>query len=557
MGRLFLCGPLVRLCALNYVVKKSFFEQVMNSASIEESKSNFFWQVSALLGSLLILLPDLLQPFNNDIDIYQTMGWQLVHFHQLPYIGSWDQNFPGIAYFHAAIIFAFGTSPLAFRVITVLLLLGQSMTIFWLCQKWFSPRFAFFAAIFSATLYMSGSTWLSGQRDAIAGVFIFFAITLVYRSGLMDRTVRHRRSQLWAAFVSGLLMGAATMFRPTNALFLLALAVVLLYIHRRNSAARLLILGLGYFTFIFCSVLPYLFVPNGLQELYLATIRFNMDVYATKEYSSSLQILLHHREEIICDGIMVLWIIIRMLPRKIFLGRPESQLTRADKLLFLLFVISARFSIVVMGKYFVQHYAMLLALTAFFAADIVDQITSRLPHWLVRPLPLVACLAFGCIVYSQSYMPYFIDGIFQGVPDPIEYSYRRYPHGATEKFLNTSIVVDYLERHHVSGGRIECWGMTPAVYWRTHTASASRFTMMHPLVLEKPEGGITEYQHRWQREFIDSLLSVRPRYILIAENTMLLHSALYYEHTIPAFDSVLNANYVCDTTLPGLGDLSL
>src|SRR5580704_646395 len=76
-----------------------------------------------------ILAVVFLIPFNSDLDLHHTMGLALTQGH-LPYLGSWDNNFPGIVYFHALSILLFGKGYIGFRILDMLVHLGTAACIY-------------------------------------------------------------------------------------------------------------------------------------------------------------------------------------------------------------------------------------------------------------------------------------------------------------------------------------------------------------------------------------------------------------------------------------------
>src|SRR5687768_4732197 len=67
-----------------------------------------------LLIALPLFVPSLFVPMSSDNSIYQSMAYDLLQFGRMPYLGSWDQNFPGIVAIHAVVLAIFGGSDLAF-----------------------------------------------------------------------------------------------------------------------------------------------------------------------------------------------------------------------------------------------------------------------------------------------------------------------------------------------------------------------------------------------------------------------------------------------------------
>ncbi|HEX5315421.1 MAG TPA: glycosyltransferase family 39 protein, partial [Candidatus Kapabacteria bacterium] len=234
------------------------------------------------------------------------MGWQLAHFHQLPCIGTWAHSFPGIEYIHAAIILCFGTSPLALRVVVLILTWCESMLVFYLARRWFSERFAFYAAILSAAFYLWSGTWLSAQLDVFATFFILCGTAMILRWGSLNDRLPNIKSQRTLYALAGALFGLASSLRPTYALFAFALALVLILIWKHAAFRHILPFALGFAVVFFLTIVPYFFISGGIRELYFAAIRFNFDIYARPEYASPFRMLIHHRVELACDGILLL-----------------------------------------------------------------------------------------------------------------------------------------------------------------------------------------------------------------------------------------------------------
>src|SRR3954470_12414615 len=91
--------------------------------------------VPVLAISLAILLPELVVPFNHDSELYHSIGRLYSAFGRTPYLGSWDQNFPGIFYLHSAVIALFGTSPFAFRAVDIVAHLTTALLVAALVAK--------------------------------------------------------------------------------------------------------------------------------------------------------------------------------------------------------------------------------------------------------------------------------------------------------------------------------------------------------------------------------------------------------------------------------------
>jgi hypothetical protein len=106
----------------------------------------------AMLAVLAILALTLTYPFNNDNALYAYMADLLLK-GGLPYLGSWDQNFPGILLVHAPQILILGRSQLAFHIWDVLLQLVSAIYVYRIAERLGGKRSATLAAILSALYY--------------------------------------------------------------------------------------------------------------------------------------------------------------------------------------------------------------------------------------------------------------------------------------------------------------------------------------------------------------------------------------------------------------------
>ena len=499
-----------------------------------------------VMVSFFLLLPNILQPFNGDNDVFQTIGWQLVHFHQLPYLGSWDQNFPAIDFYHAAIIALFGTSPIVFRSVETLLILWNAMLIFWLSRRWYSEQRSFYASIIFAVLYIAGGIWFAGQRDVFAVLCITLATSIAFRYGLLTLDGPKRGIRTAAAFLAGLLFGVAIAFRPTYLFAPAAMVAAMFLVHRRSAVRSVVALSAGGLFCLSVFVLPYVFVPGGLTQLYLAVIRYNLDVYATNTYSPPASILLTHPMELACDALLLLAVLTLLIQHKHPENRKNQGAVSPAMLLFILYMVGARFSIYWMGKFFVYHYALLLPLSALLGAYVLDSARLRLPRRLGAAMPAIAIVVGVIAVYFVSPLRHSVPALLTGRLTLSREGAFEDPVDNVRDFGKETPIVRYMKSKNVAGSFIQGWGLGAGIYWRTRTASASRFTNMHPLVLEGPHG-FTDYQLRWRQEFVHSLRVVRPRFIVLQEGSILMQTAHEYLMEFPQFDSLLETNYKLDT----------
>src|SRR5580704_12325465 len=107
----------------------------MNQPTITKSKETLAITL-VMAGSAVILLVTLLLPLGFDNDLYESMGWALYAYHGLPYLGSWDHNFPGIVFVHWASIALFGASDFGFRLFDYLVHIAMAGFYYRVLRNW-------------------------------------------------------------------------------------------------------------------------------------------------------------------------------------------------------------------------------------------------------------------------------------------------------------------------------------------------------------------------------------------------------------------------------------
>src|ERR1700733_2940282 len=102
-------------------------------------------------------------PFNNDNALYAYMADLALKGH-LPYIGSWDQNFPGIIAVQAVQIIVCGKSPLAFHLFDIVLQIFGSFLLIKIGERLYDIRAGMLAAVLASLYYVQQGFWLGGGR---------------------------------------------------------------------------------------------------------------------------------------------------------------------------------------------------------------------------------------------------------------------------------------------------------------------------------------------------------------------------------------------------------
>jgi len=505
----------------------------------------------------VVLVGHVLVPFNFDNDLYQTIGFQLVHFHRLPYISSFDQNFPGIMYIHAGIIALFGNNEISFRSFETVLHIISAIVLFVLLRGWISDRAAALSVLLSCVYYDLGGVWFGGQRDGIAFFFVLISALLVYRikDTPPNKLIRAKAFILVSAI--GILAGIAIIIRPTNGLFALVLLIALWLIGGEHKYSFSAIYIFGILSVCVAAFAPYYGINGGLLRVYDCIIRFNTEVYTASNNDLTFIEMMKKPQEIFVDIVLVSSLIYLYINRKKY-GLAISKGARSgnfDIFIIVGFYLSCRIPIIIMRKLLGYQFEVAATMSMVPIAIAIDSVFSRLRSRAVSQVgPVVLILALTIIVYPWHYVLNFFEGVSRHVDDPVTYSHIANPRTWFDTLLvDDHRVLQFLQAPGNTNGQIECQGFFSGLYWRSEREPSSAFTYIGPLAMTSPNGK-TSLQRRWEQEFLDSLRVVKPAFLIISRskyNTPLFYKLPPNEELalIPGFDSLLQSNYGHDTDI--------
>jgi hypothetical protein len=369
------------------------------------------WLVVTVLTTAALLLVTLIYPFAMDHNIYQTMGLQLVRYHQLPTLGSWDTNFPGIAFIHAIAMLLFGNSVTAFRAFDALMHVALAAVLYRLLLRWVTPRSSFFIVLISVAIFLFRNEWNSGEREGYAAFCSLTAVLILY--DLKDNITRAKPIRgivLVRSVVLGILAALTIIIRPTFGLIAISLMLGIWMLPSSNRRTIFLGFTLGGMSTVAIILAAYAAVPGGLSELYTSVIRFNVDIYAAGSYRVSYISVLLTKPELIAN--VVLLAALALLFKRKREGAPMPSLF--DLMMLAAYYLSARLSIIIMGKYWRYHYELVLIITAVLLGLIVENIFSRSQRPLIRSYGVAAvALLLLAIGYPWRTAGFYVSGLLR------------------------------------------------------------------------------------------------------------------------------------------------
>jgi len=481
---------------------------------------------------LLVLPVILLTPLHADIDIYQSMAFQLYRFHSLPYISSWDQNFPGIVFIQAGGIALFGNSEIGFRTMDYLVQALTLIAFYRVSRLWLGEGSALLASVLYALIYAFGPGMVMGQRDCFA------VLPLVLGTGAMAMGFRSKsgRSRNMFVIAGGTLYAIATLIRPTFAL-MIVMPYISLFDLRKAEGRKAFVTGvIGFVIPVGLCMIPYLLTPHGLSEAYLATIRYNNEVYRNhfhfRDSSKRAWIAL-----IFCIG----WGLAMLRHR--MNGRPfqESPRSPNEKRFLIFSIASLLIGVIVMRRLASYHFVPFFAFCIPVLSSILWEWKARFGKWGRVYIALLVLAAF------VMFYPFWLAVPFIG-------SVLHLPNASAVQLgpeIDVS-VASYIEKNTTANDSVEVASYTsPGVHWRIERPSATRFTTIQQLMAIGSLGTYTNFQQRWRAEYVHQLEQVKPKYYVI-DNSMDL------ENNIPTmtelmrldgFPALIENDYRIDTTI--------
>lgn len=438
-----------------------------------------------------MISPRLLFPMQMDQYFHQYLGWRLSE-GGLPYLASFDQNFPGGAILHAISILLFGKSSLGFGVFDLMLQTSSCMVIARLTWHLSGSKLATIAApLIYAFTYIGLGVWNIGQRDSFLVPFL-----ALFANELVAGKPQER------AFKLGALIGCMVLLRPV---FALAFIVGLYVVARYKDVRAILKLTGGSALPIVLVLLPYAFMGE-LQTVYESVIQFNLEVYGKYRHGVSLRGSDHMTFVFIVGAI----------------GLVVSQFWKDPRLrLLTLLTAIAPISTFIQGQGDAHHmtpsYALIAVLSSVGLLALVRALQSSYwsrSAWFSTVLVLVLILWKGTPQLPWDVIEAYASGKDRNAQLALHHSgdvdlREEY---AVSKYLNSQL------RPHET---IYIWSMRVWPYLLTDRAAPSRFHSHEHLLMQPRGQAVTALQRKWRREFMRDLKSHPPAYILWTTNDQL------------------------------------
>ncbi len=462
------------------------------------------------------------------------MGLELYRYGGLPYIGSWDHNFPGTVLVHATDIALFGNSMIGFRAFELILQIMIVLSLYGLSRLWLSRGPSLIACGLYALFYVHGPVQFMGQRDAFAVLplaIAFWATIAAYRS-------RSEPTRMLLFASSGVLFALATSVRPTFAI-LPIIPFITLYDLRAPAGRKLFACEiLGFLVVVIAWVIPYALTPDGIHQVYLSAFRFNFEVYSHAPF---------HFHDISNRTLLVLafllwWAAMMVLHRRSGKRFTEAPKSKPEQRFMIASQSGLLLGVIVMHRFASYH---LLPFCAFFMPLLGAAIWDLKLRW--GKAGSIGMTAFLAILVAAIY-PWKV--VFGKDSQAIIFGSGPMSTRLKGEPLNEAVVA-YIKKNTRENDVAEVSAFFPDIRWEIDRRSATRFTTLTAILLHPDHRSYTDFQRVWQSEYVSSMEQNRPKYYVVlnavdsSDNIFTLRDLM----ALPGLSSFVSRNYILDTTM--------
>jgi Dolichyl-phosphate-mannose-protein mannosyltransferase len=438
-------------------------------------------------------------PLERDEGEYAYAG-QLMLQGDPPYHLAYNMKLPGTYAAYALMMAAFGQTVPGIRIGMLIVLLGNTLLVFFLGRRLFGILAGTVAAA-SYTLLANrlGTMSLDGHATHFIVLMALAGTLLLLHAIETQRTV--------ALFGSGLCFGLAFLMKQHGILFVVFGFLFWAWSqwkqqanwHRLVSQGSILATGM---------ILPFLI--TCLIAWYTGVFRqfWFWTIYYGAAYEKILKL---------SEG----WILFRMIwpwfPRPVIIWLTAgfgltavfwNRRAREQRVLLLSFVLSSILA-VLPGLYFRPHYFLvMLPAVALLVGLAISASYEYLHERKVSPAVALIPIAFFVLSYLAA---------LQGQR---KYLFKMDPlHVNREMHLNHGFpegraVADYIRDHSSSQDQVAIFGSEPEIFFYSRRRSATGYIYMYPLMEKQP------FALRMQNDMIHEVESAQPKFVIFVDNQL-------------------------------------
>lgn len=419
---------------------------------------------------------------------------------QLPYLGSWDQNFPGIVPIHAFEILLFGKSQLAFRIFDVLAQLSTCWFAMRLASRFGGKLAAFLAPLLVALYFLHQGFWMAGERDTYVTLLLLAAMdTLVSRT-----TIR------LPFILAGVLIGYALLIRPTYvfaalAPFVLMLGTQPLRPQLRNAGRYLLGLAIPW-----AVILVVYGISGGLREFVLATVSFNTEIYIGQGAVFDLWQPVRFYWLTAIAALFGLWFVIH---------NRDTRFT----VYWGISLAGAIASLLALYRHSVYHYhpamVLLIVMASIGFGALLAKVKAKGAWSRVATTAgiLSIILFFSFQAVRGNTIQFILQDALSGRLTSLEDVYHVFEPSPDFGYRVQRSVGEYLSARGIAGQPVQMFGPYSYPQYLADASTASRFQTLHALVMRRDDAPLTDFQLAWRNEYMKDLERIRPKFFIVCD----------------------------------------
>jgi 4-amino-4-deoxy-L-arabinose transferase-like glycosyltransferase len=361
------------------------------------NSSNILKKINIIIGVYLILITLLVRSafffkdiINWDESTFILMGQSIID-GNLPYTELWDLKPPGVFFIFALFITLFGKSIVSIRLGGALCVILTSFCTYYIGKNLSNNRVGILAATLCTFMVSALPAGQATMTEHLAIVPLVGALTILVI----------KKKTLFMLFLTGILMGIATMIRLNLAYVTFIIGFCLLFVENPllfpyNSIKRGFVYSIGVFFVIGLFYLPYLI--TGYQQIWWDSVVIAPLSYADSQHSMINAFRLHLRyiwsnisdiRKITFGISILLWI--GGLAGIIFNFKQwkNNSKEKKEKLLWIiLFLISTLISILKGGATHSHYLIQLVPFMSLMAAVFLDSII--VGQWIITSIIVMA-----------------------------------------------------------------------------------------------------------------------------------------------------------------------
>ncbi|MCX6356066.1 MAG: glycosyltransferase family 39 protein [Candidatus Aureabacteria bacterium] len=506
-----------------------------------------------LMGlSLLIMAPMVIYPCGRDQGMFGYTGRMVLH-GAVPFRDFWDPKPPAIYYTYALGELLFGYSMIAVRVLDILWQLAVAAVLFHITRRLSKNNLqAVVAGLLYVVSYASRGWWNTAQPDdflnlpAALGI-LFFMMAL------------ERQRIAWLSVMIGMLAGAAFYFRyPMGALLAVFMCVILVVqgMNRRTVGA-IVAMG-GGFVLLAGGYALYLYLAGAWGKFFYTEFIWTRGYTGLGGTPRTFAGVVH-LVDILHSHFSVVGLIFLALPTYLWAIKRDARDIRVQ--LIALWVLVALVNLYLENKFYIYHFAPLLAPLAIGASGVVS-----VPFETRRRLGLrTSCGLFVlCVVLASLAVVNTRYGIYclQTYRDSVDALAGKLlgGKGLDDYYMNVRftsddfslpadrVVARYLDEHTRPDETVFIWGCETLVYYLAQRRAVSPFIHNFPFRCPwTPD--------RFGVELLSALSREKPDYFLVVRNDPTWWATGTHEDSLgalrryPQIEMFLVENYSFETSI--------